>query len=53
MFFKRMKAKTKAIEAEKAKFKKDIRQDIERQKAVNKVLANGVWLSVYHASGGK
>lgn len=50
MFFMHLRAKTKAIDSEKAKFHKNITADIKRQKLVNKKLGNGITLQLGKAT---
>lgn len=53
MFFRKIREKTIQAELEKAKFKRNISRDIERQKKVNAVLANGITLRIARATGHK
>lgn len=55
--FKKQEAKIKKQEHEiqrvKKEFHKDIRKTVTMQKKINKVLANGITLEIYHALGHK
>lgn len=57
LHFKRREAKIEKQEVEiqriKKEFHKDIRKTVIMQKKINKVLANGITLEIYHALGHK